>query len=257
MAESMEAGDGSDLIGPRGIRRRSNASALAQQLVTSLDCAVMAMRYPVGDEFAIKLAEELYERLLGKKQILPRALQLSLSETLKRRYNAATPPLSLATPALFGRQAAEVIIKPPQAQRGEFKMPIVGLAYFPPEPVRFVGRSGPLVRASSALAPESDKRGVLFYGMAGAGKTACALELAYHHSRSPRFQGFVWYKAPDEGKDIDRALLELAINMETQLSGFKMVHVVDDPGAFKNFLPILKQFQENNSILIVLDNLSV
>ena len=96
---------------------------------------------------------------------------------------------------------------------------------------------------------------MLFYGMAGAGKTACALELAYHHSRSPRFQGFVWYKAPDEGKDIDRALLDLAINMETQLPGIKMVHVVGDLATFKNFLPVLKQFLEKNSILIVLDNM--
>ena len=229
--------------------------ALARQLVESTDCAVLAMRYTVGDEFAVTLAKELYERLLGKGQTLPRALQLSLRVALSGDHGAASPPLCIATPALFGRRAAELIIKPPRAQKGEFKMPKIGLAYFPPEPVRFVGRSGPLVRASSALAPDSDKRGVLFYGMAGAGKTACALELAYHHYRSRRFQGFVCYKAPDEGKDIDRAMLDLADAMEKQLNGFKMIYVVDDPEAFKKFLPILKQFLANNSILIVLDNL--
>jgi tetratricopeptide (TPR) repeat protein len=213
------------------------------------------MRYPVGDDFAIKLAAGLYERLLGKGQNLPRSLQLSLREALESGFNAATPPLSLATPALFGQKAAEVIIKPPKISKREFEMPTAGLSHFPPEPVRFVGRSMPLIQASSALAPESDKRGVLFYGMAGAGKTACALELTYHHSRSPRFQGFVWYKAPDEGKDIDQALIDLAINMETQLPGIKMVHVVGNLATFKNFLPLLKKFLEKNSILIVLDNL--
>ncbi len=64
----------------RGESDRGPMPALARQLVTSLDCAVLAMRYPVGDEFAIKLAEELYERLLGKGQTLPRALQLSLRD---------------------------------------------------------------------------------------------------------------------------------------------------------------------------------
>jgi tetratricopeptide (TPR) repeat protein len=229
--------------------------ALAQQLVASLDCAALAMRYPVGDDFAIKLAAELYERLLGKGQTLPRALQLSLRESLKPGYNAASPPLSLATPALFGSRAADLVIKPPKVKSSEFQPPSTGLAYFPDEPKRFVGRSGPMIRASSALAPVGGKRGVLFHGMAGAGKTACALELAYHHSRSPRFQAFVWHKAPDLGKDIDLALRDLAVDMEKQLPGFKMVHVVDDPEAFRNFLPIFKQLLESYSILIVLDNL--
>jgi tetratricopeptide (TPR) repeat protein len=233
--------------------------ALAQELVDRLDCAVLAMRYPVGDDFAIKLASELYERLFGKGQPLPRALQLSLREALEEElrwgFNAGSPPLSLATPALFGREAAKLQIKPPKIPRSEFTIPSPGLAYFPDEPERFVGRSGPMIRASSALAVESDKRGVLFHGMAGAGKTACALELAYHHSRSPRFQGFVWYKAPDLGKEIGGALLDLATEMERQLPGFKMVHAVGDADSFRDFLPQLRGVLENNSILVVLDNL--
>ena len=114
--------------------------ALAVELMTKLDCAVLAMRYPVGDEFAISLASELYRQLLEKGNTLPRSLQLSMQKALKDGYNAATPPLSLATPALFGSKAAEMIIKPPQAPEGEFVMPTIGLAYFPPEPKRFVGR---------------------------------------------------------------------------------------------------------------------
>ncbi|HII05984.1 MAG TPA: CHAT domain-containing protein, partial [Methanotrichaceae archaeon] len=221
--------------------------AMAQKLVESLDCAALAMRYPVGDDFAIKLASELYERLLGKGQALPRALQLSLKEALKRGYDAASPPLSQATPALFGREAADLLIKPPSAPESEFRLPEPGLAYFPDEPERFVGRSGPMIKASSALAIESDKRGVLFHGMAGAGKTTCALELSYHHSRSHRFQGFVWYKAPDEGKEIGGALVELAMEMERQLPGFKMVHAVGDAESFRNFLPILKGILESQT----------
>jgi len=229
--------------------------ALAQQLVTSLDCAALAMRYTVGDEFATELMIELYELLLDKGQTLPRSLQLSLRNTLTSGHNAVYNPLSLATPALFGRQAANLVIKPPTIPRSRFQLPLPGLAYFPDEPNKFVDRIGPLISASAALAPESGKKGVLFYGMAGAGKTACALELTYHHSRSQRFQYFVWYKAPDEGKDIDRSLLDLAMEMERRLSGLKIVQAVDDLESFRDILPILSRALEENSILIVLDNL--
>ena len=229
--------------------------ALAVELMTKLDCATLAMRYSVGDEFAINLTTELYRLLLEKGNTLTRSLQLAMQKALKDGYNAATPPLSLATPALFGSKAVELTIKPPPAPPGELIMPTIGLAYFPKEPERFVGRTGPLGRASSALAKDSAKRGVLFYGMAGAGKTACALELAYHQRRSPRFRGFVWYEAPKEDSDIEVALTRLALDMEKQLPGFKMAHLVDRGKEFRDWLPVLSEMLEQNSVLIVLDNL--
>jgi hypothetical protein len=235
--------------------RETPMPALALEVMTKLDCAALAMRYPVGDEFAINLATELYRLMLEKGNTLTRSLQLAMQKALKDGYNAATPPLSLATPALFGSKAADMIIKPPQAQAGEFRMPTIGLAYFQPEPKRFVGRTGPLGRASSALAKDSDKRGVLFHGMAGAGKTSCALELAYHQRRSPRFMGFVWHEAPKEGSDIEGALSRLALDMEKQLPGFKMAHLVDRAEDFRAWLPVLSETLEQNSVLIVLDNL--
>ena len=228
--------------------------SLAVELMTKLDCTALAMRYPVGDEFAINLAKELYRQLLERGNALPRSLQLAMQKALKDGYNAATPPLSLATPALFGSRAAEMIIKPPKAKGDEPKT-TVGMAYFPPEPKRFVGRTGPLGRASSALAPEADKRGVLFHGMAGAGKTACALETAYHQNRSLRFQYFVWHQAPKENEEIEGALVKLALDMEKQLPGLKMVHLVDRAEEFRAWLPVLSEMLEQNSILIVLDNL--
>lgn len=229
--------------------------ALAVELMTELDCAALAMRYPVGDEFAINLTTELYRLFLEKGNTLARSLQLAMQKALKDGYNAATPPLSLATPALFGSRAVDMTLKPPKAPSGELRPATVGLPYFPREPKRFVGRTGPLVRASSALAKDSDRRGVMFHGMAGAGKTACALELSYHLRRSPRFQHFVWHEAPKEGSDIEGALARFAIDMETQLPGFKMAHVVDRPKDFKTWLPNLSETLEQNSILIVLDNL--
>ena len=240
--------------GPESTEKGSMPS-LAWTLVDQLDCAALAMRYPVGDEFAIRLANSLYDLMLAKGQSLARSLPLALEMALQGGYNAATPPISPATPALFGRRALDLTIKPPSVAKEDFQMPSAGLAYFPDEPERFVGRVGPMGRASSAMAGESEKRGVLFQGMAGAGKTACALELAYHQSRSQRFQAYVWYRAPAEGDDIGNALTNLALDMEKQLPGFKMVHIIDQAEELQAWLPRLSEFLEQKNILIVLDNL--
>ena len=70
--------------------------AVARALVRDLGCAVLAMRYPVGDEFAIKLGQKLYEGMFDDELPLTRALQLALPEVIDS-------PLAVATPALFGR----------------------------------------------------------------------------------------------------------------------------------------------------------
>ena len=64
----------------------------------------------------------------------------------------------------------------------------------PAEPARFVGRAAAMAQASAALAPGSGRTGVLLHGMAGAGKTACALELAYRHQDG--FAAAAFWQAP-------------------------------------------------------------
>ena len=68
------------------------------------------------------------------------------------------------------------------------------MAYFPDEPERFVGRAAAMAAASAALAPDSGRTAVLLHGMAGAGKTACALELAYRHQDA--FAAAAFWQAP-------------------------------------------------------------
>ncbi len=226
--------------------------ALAQTLVENLHCAVLAMRYPVGDAFAIDLGERLYRGVLERGQPLSRALQLALPEALA---SADCPPLAVTTPALFGSAAADLSLRVPRQAETNFKPPATGLAEFPEEPPLFIGRVGVLAQASQALAPESGQSGVLFYGMAGAGKTSCALELSYHYEGLQRFQGYVWYQAPELGKDISQALLNFALAMERQLPKFEMVQVVEDAQKLDAFLPWLTELLERNGILLVLDNL--
>ncbi len=227
--------------------------ALAAELVQRLDCAVLAMRYPVIDDFAIALAGQLYDLLLGRGQPLARALQLALPRVVGQAPTAAVPALSVATPALFGARAVELRLAPPAGGPLVFDTMVTKLAGFPPEPVRFVGRVGPMARANAALAPGSQHSGVLLHGMAGAGKTACALELAYGHEQA--FGVLVWHKAPDEGHDITAALANFALDLDRKLPGLQLAHLVDDQAALAGFLPTLTEFLERTRVLIVLDNL--
>jgi tetratricopeptide (TPR) repeat protein len=228
--------------------------SLAQRLAAELDCAALAMRYPVGDDFATTLGLELYDALLDKRQPLPGALQTALGDALDPRRDPHQPGFSRITPILFGTPAADLRLPAP-ARPPEFRLPAAGLFDFPPEPERFVGRLMPMLRASQAFALQSDQTGVLFYGMAGAGKTSCALELAYRHERD-RFTAGVWHKAPDEDHDIEGALTQWALKMEDQLPGLELVGLVDDPQDFRRkALPRLRALMEQKAILLVMDNL--
>ena len=232
--------------------------ALARTLVRDLDCAVLAMRYPVGDVFAIELAEQLYRGVLERQQSLPRALQLALPRALR----ADSPAESVATPALFGRQAVDLTVEAPQARPGTAQALATGLAYFGERPgEHFVGRVSVLTRASAALAPTSRYTGVLFHGMAGGGKTACAVELAFHYEHLQRFTNFVWYRAPQEGSEIAGALAAFAQAWESQLSdeslrALSLLSAVSaETARFEAFLPRLTEFLRRHSLLLVLDNL--
>jgi tetratricopeptide (TPR) repeat protein len=230
------------------------APTVARALVNSFDCGVLAMRYAVGDEFAMELGRSLFDGLFRQRQNLPRAIQGALSTALGAN-GAAAGALSVATPALFGAKAADLQLQPPKQTSEGYKVPDTGLAEFPAQPEHFVGRVTAMTRASAALAVEGQHSGVLFHGMAGAGKTACAVELTHHHHAVGRFQAFVWYRAPEADKDIQLALRDFALAMERQLPGLAMVHVVDSTAALKDWLPRLTELLEDNAILLVLDNL--
>ena len=101
---------------PGGPTGWSAAGGLAAALVDRLGCGVLAMRYPVVDDFAIALAEKLYDLLAGKGQPLPRALGIALKdrEVIADPPTAGCPALSVATPALFGARAVGLRLAAPQ-----------------------------------------------------------------------------------------------------------------------------------------------
>ena len=128
----------------------------------------------------------------------------------------ARPAVSLATPGLFVRGGPLRLPVP----RGNPDLAPAGqrLAYFPAEPARFVGRAEAMARAGAALAPGSGKTAVLLHGMAGAGKTACALELAYRHAEG--FAAAAFWQAPTRDEEWAGALADLAARLDIQLGAY-------------------------------------
>ena len=230
------------------------AGTLATELADRLGCAVLAMRYPVVEDFAIVLASKLYDLLADEGQPLPRALGMALRQSVPESPTPACPALSAGTPALFGARAVGLRLAAPQRrQDGSSETGTPKMTGFPPQPDRFVGRTGVMARASAALADASGVPGILLHGMPGGGKTACALELAYTHEHA--FDRLIWFKAPDEDRDIAGALTEFALTLERELPGFQMVHLLADDEKLAGFLPRLTELVERRRVLIVIDNI--
>ena len=227
----------------------AGAAGLTRALVTGLGCAVVGMRYPVPDEFAVAFGEQFYEQLLGAGQPVDVATARAVAKAA-----GTGGSVSLGTPGVFGARAAGLRLPVPRGA------PVLdpgkaAMAYFPAEPERFVGRAGPMAAASAALAPRSGRTVVLLHGMAGAGKTACALELAYRHQDG--FGAVAFWQAPTKEGEWAGALAGLAAALEVQLGGygFAMAGHIGTTAALAAYLPRLRQLMADKGVLLVLDNL--
>ena len=229
-------------------------TGIARSLVKELGCAAVAMRYPVTDEFAIAFTADLYERVFGRNQALGTALARAVADEAGSRPTPARPAICLGTPVLIGAEADRLRLNAPTG-KPPLDPALVRMERFPPEPERFVGRARAMAQASAALAPGSGLAGVLLYGMAGSGKTACALELVYRHQDS--FAAAAFWQAPETSDMFGEALASLAAALDIQLGayGFAMSGNITPIQALEAFLPRLRRLLEDNGILLLLDNL--
>lgn len=165
------------------------------------------------------------------------------------RLRASAVELSVAPPVGKPVLDLPVEVKPVLAPTVEV------MAGFPAEPTWFVGRAEVMAAAGTALAPASGRTVVVLYGMAGAGKTTCAVELAYRRQRA--FVALAFWSAPTDPDQFGDALRLLAVALDAQLAdyGFAMVEEIATPERLENFLPTLTAVFADAGLLLVLDNL--
>jgi hypothetical protein len=243
-----------DLEIQAALEATTNPVGMAQALVAHLDCAVVAMRYPGVDEFTVGFAEALYDRLFRNTQPLDWAVAAAVPDATGPAPSPARPAISVATPVVFGAPAVKLSLAPPVGKPVPDPSGKV-MARFPAEPARFVGRAEAMAAASTALAPASGRTAVVFHGMAGAGKTTCAVELAYRRQRA--FVALAFWSAPTDPDQFSDALRLLAVALEAQLGdyGFAMVEEIATLERLENFLPTLTAVLADAGLLLVLDNL--
>ncbi|MEU1515688.1 hypothetical protein ABZ490_26690 [Streptomyces sp. NPDC005811] len=239
---------------------RSGASphvgTLAEVLADRLDCAVLGMRHTVTDDFVTELNGAVFKLMVEQANSLGRAVALALPRVVETPATEASPPLAASSPALFGGTAVDLLLEPPKGRALIFDRSALKLAGFPDQPARFVGRGALMSAANRCLAPHSGGSGIFLQGMAGVGKTACALELAY--GQEDNFSALVWYRAPEEtdgdAADIAPSLAEFAQALQQRVDGLHFVELLDKPEELSAFLPMLTQFCKQRRVLVVLDN---
>ena len=224
---------------------------LALEVMERAETTVVAMRYPVVDDFAIAFGLALFRGLWANGMDTAAATAWALEHSARFPPTATAPALSAFTPAVFGPAAGGLHLTPPKGKaQTDLKM-----AGFDPEPARFVGRVAVMTRANAALARDGEHRGVVLHGMAGAGKTACALELAY--GQRDNFAELVWCRCPDEGPGADEeaagALARLSGRLETAL-GVALAGKAHGLAQLQGLADQLSEAMENTAVLVVLDN---
>jgi hypothetical protein len=225
---------------------------LASDISRQVRCAVVAMRFPVVDAFAVGFSLALHQGLWENGLRAAEALGAAIRQTARVPPTSSAPAFSAFTPAMFGTQALDLRLSPPPAGPASPTDP--KMSGFDAEPARFVGRTAALLRANAALASASGRTGVVFHGMAGSGKTACALEVAY--GQRDNFSALIWWRCP--GADADPATIEASLldfaNRLDQTLGTSLAGVAHDTARLDQALPGLTLAMAQTATLVAIDN---
>jgi CHAT domain/AAA ATPase domain len=246
-------------------------SGLARGVAEELGCAVVATRYPVYAEFLTAFNRVFYDRMLSGGQPAAVACTGALAAVLAgapagdpgagdgpaAAVHGEPVPLGLpaVTLAVFGANAARLVLRAVPGDRGAGGTRAGQLAGFPGQPERFVGRDEIMTAATAALRRGSGISAILLPGMPGIGKTACALELAYLHQ--DQF-GAAAYWRPPAGRDPGLVLQSLADALRGQLGEAGAGFASPPRWGRRRWDAYARRLRESlraSRVLLVLDNL--
>lgn len=224
---------------------------LAVDIAEAVGCTVVAMRYPVRDGFAIDFTRGLYSRMWVNGHTAVGAMGLATGDAALEAPTHWSPARSAFTPAAFGNLSLASARLGPPDRAGPPPNLTPRMANFLAEPKRFVGRVDVLAAANKEMTYGSGTSAVILHGIAGVGKTQCALEIAY--GRQDDFAILQWFQfvSTDHGP-------ELAFD---RFADGLLPAVKWAPSVGRNenaqWLAELTETMEQNGILLVLDGLDV
>ncbi|HWM92600.1 MAG TPA: CHAT domain-containing protein [Thermoanaerobaculia bacterium] len=231
---------------------------------------VLAMRYEVGDAYALDLAGLFYRRLFADSQ--PKSPASALAVARKELLDRKAPEhdaVDHATPLLFGRDAGPLPAPKGRsdalALRRPRPQPLLTDSRELDRPAELVGRGEPLSRLRRCL--EEGKPAVaLVQGLAGLGKTALVAE-AIHlwHSRFDGVFAFQSKPLPVSFDDFLRRLDErLALHSQTyrelcEQNPYAAVHLpagkqLSGEARWRKMRDNLLVVMQSERLLLVLDN---
>lgn len=233
--------------------------SFGRRLASETGATVIAMRYEVGDDFAIDFGAALYTRLFDSKQPITDAVRLAVASACAVDLQGSnTLTLSAVTPVIFSSDASSVRIVPPRHRSAvEYTSPFAKLSWFPDEAEVFVGRAAEMAKALTVMRPDSGIAAIQFVGLAGVGKTALTVELAYRVA--DEFEVMVFWSAREFSADPFLALASLASSLDRQLAALGIAFSPHFTSAdeLAAFLPMFRQLLKLRGILFCLDGLEV
>jgi hypothetical protein len=229
-------------------------TAVAADLARTLDCAVLALRYPADHKFAMKFAEELFINLIRNEQRLPGAVQLATKAAMKEAGDEGGWS-GRPGPLLFGSRAVDLSLAPPDRRDPDsYDVRQLKMASFPRQPAQSRVPLELLARAGGVLYHGSQHRGVLFLGASADTKT-CAVELSYEHTLD--FRKLVFHEVSIEGTDTRGAFDALVSSLDAQLDGLDMAAQVGTKAALRGFSQKLTDLFREHLVLVVLLNVDM
>lgn len=191
--------------------------------------AVVAMRYPVGDDYARELGLRLYRHLLADTRPKPveTALTLARQELAQAARGAsreAFKPGDVATPVLYGADRVDLRVSEGECRdQPMLARALHAIAELQPDMHRhFVGRTWELAALGSDFIGHRRDAEVTpvaqITGLGGMGKTALAAELI--DTQADRFTWVLSYQAKPNALDLDATLRDIHRRLSGELGRY-------------------------------------